>query len=153
VTRARDFYLTLFEEFPAMIWRAGTDGQSRWVLSVGRPFSGLEGEFAGFIGSCYDIIERKMQEEELSYLAMHDPLTGMSNRRMLEVVLPRLIEQTELGRFSALFFIDLDNFKLVNDNFGHNVGDELLIGTDSQKTAQRRGFTGQVGWRRICHPS
>jgi len=189
VTRARDFYLTLFEEFPAMIWRAGTDGQfnyfnqawlaftgkaveeqrgfgwaalvheadrerffrlyniaikeqkafeiefrlkrhdgqSRWVLSVGRPFSGLEGEFAGFIGSCYDITERKMQEEELSYLAMHDPLTGMSNRRMLEVVLPRLIEQTELGRFSALFFIDLDNFKLVNDNFGHNVGDELLI--------------------------
>jgi len=189
VARARDFYLTLFEEFPAMIWRAGTDGQFnyfnhawlaftgrpfeeqigfgwaagmpeadrqrflnlyatavkeqksfeiefrlrrydgeyRWVLCVGRPFSGLEGEFAGFIGSSYDITERKMQEEELSYLAMHDPLTGLPNRRMLEVVLPRLIEQTELGKFSALFFIDLDNFKLVNDNFGHNVGDGILV--------------------------
>ncbi|MGB9894185.1 MAG: sensor domain-containing diguanylate cyclase, partial [Candidatus Saccharicenans sp.] len=167
VSRARDFYLTLFEEFPALIWRSGPDGkfdyfnrawlaftgkdqeeqkgmgmaqnipnpdrerffrvyeaavrdqkafeiefrlkrhdnQYRWVLCVGRPFSGLDGEFAGFIGSCYDITERKMQEEELSYLAMHDPLTGLPNRRMLEVVLPRLIQQTELGKFSALFFM------------------------------------------------
>jgi len=189
VSRARDFYLTLFEEFPAMIWRSGPDGQFdyfnrawiaftgknleeqkgmgwaqnvpiadrerffkvydtavkeqkafeiefrlkryddqyRWVLCVGRPFSGLEGVFAGFIGSCYDITERKMQEEELSYMAMHDPLTGLPNRRMLEVVLPRLIQQTELGKFSALFFMDLDNFKLVNDNFGHHVGDGLLV--------------------------
>jgi diguanylate cyclase (GGDEF)-like protein/PAS domain S-box-containing protein len=189
VSRARDFYLTLFEEFPAMIWRAdpagrfnyfnrawlaftgrsleeekdlgwlagvpqadqerflkvyGTalaerkafeiefrlkryDQQWRWVLCVGRPFSGLEDEFAGFIGSCYDITERKMQEEKLAELAMHDPLTGLPNRRMLEVILPRLIEETELGKTSALFFIDLDNFKEVNDNFGHQVGDELLI--------------------------
>jgi len=189
VARARDFYLTLFEEFPAMIWRAGTDGQFnyfnqawlaftgksaeeqkgdgwsslmheddrqrfssvygsavgeqrafeiefrlrrhdgqyRWVLCVGRPFYGLDGEFAGFIGSCYDITERKTLEDQLSYLAMHDPLTDLPNRRMLEVVLPRTIQQAESGRSSSLFFIDLDNFKLVNDNFGHNVGDELLV--------------------------
>jgi diguanylate cyclase (GGDEF)-like protein/PAS domain S-box-containing protein len=189
VARARDFYLTLFEEFPAMIWRAGTDGQFnyfnqawlvftgisaeeqrgsgwsmlmaeddrrrfsavydtavkeqrafeiefrlrrhdgeyRWVLCVGRPFSGLDGEFAGFIGSCYDITERKTLEEQLSYLAMHDPLTRLPNRRMLDVVLPRMIEETEHGRSSSLFFIDLDNFKQVNDNFGHNLGDEILV--------------------------
>ncbi|MBC7363792.1 MAG: diguanylate cyclase [Candidatus Aminicenantes bacterium] len=189
VSRARDFYLTLFEEFPAMIWRADQAGrfnyfnrawlaftgrsleeekdlgwlagvpqadqerflkvygaalaerrtfeiefrlkrhdqQWRWILCVGRPFSGLEDEFAGFIGSCYDITERKMQEEKLAELAMHDPLTGLPNRRLLEVILPRLIEETELGKTSALFFIDLDNFKEVNDNFGHQVGDELLI--------------------------
>ncbi|MCX8160150.1 MAG: diguanylate cyclase [Candidatus Saccharicenans sp.] len=189
VKRARDFYLTLFEEFPAMIWRAGTDGrfdyfnrawltftgrtleeeaglgwlqnlteadkkrfqlsyesalqnrrpfevefrmrrfdgQVRWVLCVGRPFNGLDGEFAGFIGSCYDITERKNQEEQLAYQALHDPLTGLPNRRMLEVILPRLIEESEQGKFSALFFIDLDNFKLVNDNFGHHVGDSLLV--------------------------
>jgi len=189
VARARDFYLTLFEEFPAMIWRAGADGQFnyfnrawlaftgkmveeqlgygwaqalpesdrerffrvyetaiqeqkafeiefrlrrydgqyRWVLCVGRPFRGLEEEFAGFIGSCYDITERKIHEQELAHLAMHDPLTGLPNRRMLEVILPRLIEQTEMGKYSALFFMDLDNFKLVNDNFGHHVGDSLLV--------------------------
>ncbi len=189
VARARDFYLTLFEEFPAMIWRAGADGQFdyfnrawlvftgknaeeekgfgwasgvpeadrerfiniyaeaikekkafeielrlrrydgqfRWVLNVGQPFYSLEGDFAGFIGTCYDITERKMQEEQLSYLAMHDPLTGLPNRRMMEVVMPRLVEQTELGVNSALFFIDLDNFKQVNDKFGHVIGDELLI--------------------------
>jgi diguanylate cyclase (GGDEF) domain len=46
---------------------------------------------------------------------------------MLEVILPRLIEQTEMGKYSALFFMDLDNFKLVNDNFGHHVGDSLLV--------------------------
>lgn len=189
VKRARDFYLTLFEEFPAMIWRAGTDGrfdyfnqawlaftgrkleeetglgwlqnlpeadqkrfqlsyeaalqnrkpfevefrmkrfdgQVRWFLCVGRPFNGLDGEFAGFIGSCYDITERKNQEEQLAYQALHDPLTGLPNRRMLEVILPRLIEESEQGKSSALFFIDLDNFKLVNDNFGHHVGDSLLV--------------------------
>ncbi|HAR35909.1 MAG TPA: GGDEF domain-containing protein, partial [Acidobacteria bacterium] len=54
-------------------------------------------------------------------------LTGLPNRRMLEVVLPRLIEETGLGKTSALFFIDLDNFKLVNDHFGHHVGDSLLV--------------------------
>ncbi len=189
VKKARDFYLTLFEEFPSMIWRATTDGrfdyfnlawltftgrkpeeeiglgwlqnlpesdrnrflvsyeealelrkpfevefrmrrfdgQIRWVLCAGRPFSGLDGEFAGFIGSCYDISERKNQEEQLAYQALHDPLTGLPNRRMLEVVLPRLIEESEQGKSSALFFIDLDNFKLVNDNFGHHVGDSLLV--------------------------
>lgn len=189
IKRARDFYLTLFEEFPAMIWRSGTDGQFnyfnrawlaftgrkveeevglgwaqnlpdsdrkrfflvyepalqnrkpfevefrmrrvdgqyRWVLAVGRPFNGLEGEFAGFIGTCYDITERKNQEEQLAYQAMHDPLTGLPNRRMLDLVLPRLIEEAESGKTSALFFIDLDNFKLVNDNFGHHVGDSLLV--------------------------
>ncbi|MCR4408968.1 MAG: diguanylate cyclase [Candidatus Saccharicenans sp.] len=189
IKRARDFYLTLFEEFPAMIWRAGTDGrfdyfnrawlaftgrtaeeeaglgwlqnlpepdkkrfqlsyesalkdrrpfevefrmkrfdgQVRWVLCVGRPFNGLDGEFAGFIGSCYDITERKNQEEQLAYQALHDPLTGLPNRRMLEVILPRLIEESAQGKSSALFFIDLDNFKLVNDNFGHHVGDSLLV--------------------------
>jgi diguanylate cyclase (GGDEF)-like protein/PAS domain S-box-containing protein len=189
IARARDFYLTLFEEFPAMIWRATADGQFdyfnrawlvftgqsleeqkgfgwargvpetdrerfinvyaeairekkafeielrlrrydgqfRWVLNLGQPFYSLEGDFAGFIGTCYDITERKMQEEELSYLAMHDPLTGLPNRRMMEVVMPRLVEQTELGISSALFLMDLDNFKQVNDRFGHMVGDELLI--------------------------
>lgn len=189
IKRARDFYLTLFEEFPAMIWRDGTDGrfdyfnrawlaftgrtseeeaglgwlqnlpepdkkrfqlsyesalqdrrpfevefrmkrfdgQVRWVLCVGRPFNGLDGEFAGFIGSCYDITERKNQEEQLAYQALHDPLTGLPNRRMLEVILPRLIEESAQGKSSALFFIDLDNFKLVNDNFGHHVGDSLLV--------------------------
>ena len=63
----------------------------------------------------------------MSYLAMHDPLTGLPNRRMMEVVMPRLVEQTELGINSVLFLMDLDNFKQVNDRFGHMVGDELLI--------------------------
>lgn len=189
IKRARDFYLTLFEEFPAMIWRAGTDGQfnyfnkawlnftgrsfdqerglgwmqllpeadrerfrqsfdtalqrqepfqiefhlrrfdgqERWMLGTGRPFQNLDGEFAGLIGSCYDINERKDYEEQLAYQVLHDPLTGLPNRRMLEVMLPRLIEESEQGKPSALFFIDLDNFKLVNDTFGHHVSDSLLV--------------------------
>jgi len=189
VSRARDFYLTLFEEFPTMIWRAGADGKfnyvnrawvgftgrrmedelgdgwihsviaedldrfqkifqeafsarkpfetefrirrhdgrSRWVLNVGRPFTDLDGNFAGYIGSCYDIQDRKAHEQEMYYQATHDALTGLPNRRVFEVALQRVVAKTGRGEISAVLVMDLDRFKEINDRFGHNAGDRVLI--------------------------
>jgi diguanylate cyclase (GGDEF)-like protein/PAS domain S-box-containing protein len=74
-----------------------------------------------------DVTERREFENRLVYLASHDHLTGLFNRRRFEEeVSQRLAETSRHGGVGALLWIDLDNFKAVNDSFGHRVGDELL---------------------------
>lgn len=73
-----------------------------------------------------DISERKSIAERLQYLATHDSLTGLPNRYFLEEALKRTIVKSKRGTSSALLFVDIDNFKLINDNYGHSSGDQLL---------------------------
>lgn len=74
-----------------------------------------------------EITERKQLEDKLTYLAYHDSLTHLGNRRMLIKEFPRIIEKAqERNEAIALFYIDGDNFKQVNDVYGHDVGDEFL---------------------------
>ena len=74
-----------------------------------------------------DVTERREFENRLVHLASHDHLTGLFNRRRFEEeVSQRLAETSRHGGVGALLWIDLDNFKAVNDSFGHRVGDELL---------------------------
>jgi diguanylate cyclase (GGDEF)-like protein len=75
-----------------------------------------------------ELAERKVMEARLQYLVAHDDLTGLSNRRRLEQALDHAIhEAQENHHSSALFYIDLDQFKVVNDLEGHVVGDRLLV--------------------------
>jgi diguanylate cyclase (GGDEF)-like protein/PAS domain S-box-containing protein len=77
--------------------------------------------------SIKDITERKKQQDVIQHLAYHDPLTGLPNRRLL---LDRLQQALASARrhahFGAVLFIDLDNFKKINDSLGHSVGDKVL---------------------------
>ncbi|MHC3994105.1 bifunctional diguanylate cyclase/phosphodiesterase [Thiomicrolovo sp. ZZH C-3] len=74
------------------------------------------------------VLKREQNREKLSFLAFHDPLTGLVNRAMLEERLKHLIARSERsGRNAALFFIDLDRFKYLNDTYGHATGDRLLV--------------------------
>ncbi|MHB0998440.1 MAG: histidine kinase N-terminal 7TM domain-containing diguanylate cyclase [Armatimonadota bacterium] len=189
IIKSRDYYLQLFEAFPALIWRSGidskrdyfnktwldftgrtfeqeigdgwadnihqddiakcintylsastrcdifdieyrlrrADGEYRWIADYGRPFYDINGIFSGYIGSCYDITERKQHTEQLDYLAMHDALTGLPNRRVLEETINRVIARAKRGIPSVLLFVDLDYFKEINDTQGHQAGDQILI--------------------------
>ncbi|MVV49323.1 GGDEF domain-containing protein [Pseudomonas sp. PB120] len=71
--------------------------------------------------------ERYRREKRIARLAARDPLTALYNRRALEVRAPRLLDEVSTERPGALLLIDIDNFKLVNDLFGHTAGDQLLV--------------------------
>ena len=104
------------------------DGSVRWVLERGQGIFDEQGEVAFLDGVICDITDRKAAEEQLAFLAYHDPLTGLPNRMLfrehLDVALSRA---ARAATGVAVCFVDLDGFKLVNDSFGHAIGDELLI--------------------------
>ncbi|MHB8985353.1 MAG: sensor domain-containing protein [Eubacteriales bacterium] len=79
------------------------------------------------IASFVDISNIKQGEAQLKYLATHDYLTSIPNRYSFEESLKKAVAKAKRGRESALLFLDIDNFKLVNDTKGHAAGDDLLI--------------------------
>jgi|GEM_PF-4483973 len=103
------------------------DGKTRIISKNSDLLRDENNEIIGGIESFEDITEKKEQEERLAYLAGHDPLTGLPNRRSLESALERATARARRGTISTLLFIDLDNFKQVNDTLGHKIGDEVLI--------------------------
>ncbi len=87
-----------------------------------------EGHIEGIVASVKDITDERALVAQLSHQALHDPLTGLANRALLQDRLSRAIEtRARRGGTNALFLIDLDDFKGVNDTLGHHVGDELLV--------------------------
>ena len=74
-----------------------------------------------------DIAERRRLESDLEFLAEHDPLTKLFNRRRLPLAVREAVAAAKDGRPGALLYIDLDNFKVVNDTLGHEAGDRLLL--------------------------
>jgi diguanylate cyclase (GGDEF)-like protein/PAS domain S-box-containing protein len=98
-----------------------------------------EGKLLGYLTSSRDISERKRAEQEIERLAFYDPLTALPNRRLLMDRLQHaLAVARRSGHYGALFFIDLDFFKHLNDARGHAVGDELLVQVATRFQAQLR---------------
>lgn len=87
----------------------------------------LEQEEPYYIGLFSDITEAKQHQQQLQYLAFHDPLTDTANRSLLTRLLKERISNNQLGEKIAICYIDLDNFKWINDQYGHHVGDQLLV--------------------------
>jgi diguanylate cyclase (GGDEF)-like protein/PAS domain S-box-containing protein len=119
------------------------NGATSWWHVRMVPHLDSDGLVSGVVAATRDLSELKAAESLLAHQALHDPLTGLANRLALtnriDVALSQLQEHT--GRV-ALLFVDLDNFKLVNDSKGHEVGDQLLVQVASRLTqATRRADT------------
>ncbi|MDO9422499.1 MAG: EAL domain-containing protein [Herminiimonas sp.] len=104
----------------------------------------VDGSGAGhFVGVLYDVTQIKRYQEDLEHQANYDTLTGLANRNLLnERTQQALIQARRHDQFLSLVFIDLDNFKLVNDSMGHGAGDELIANVGSRlQTCIRDGDT------------
>ncbi|BBI31020.1 sensor domain-containing protein [Cohnella abietis] len=127
------FYVKMWEKIHAYgfwqgeIWNKRKTGElyPEWLsITTLRDENGF---ITNYIGMFTDITERKQSEENLKYLAHFDKLTGLPNRTLLsELVHEASAKATKTNRKLAVFFIDLDRFKMVNDSLGHNMGDKLL---------------------------
>ncbi|NMM76689.1 EAL domain-containing protein [Acidovorax sp. SRB_24] len=116
--------------------RRGADGHAVWVSVSGEPIHDAAGRFTGYRGVARNINARKQAEAQIERLAFYDELTGLPNRRLLLDRLDCAVTAcTRDGSHGALLFLDLDNFKGVNDTLGHEWGDRLLVQVGARLTA------------------
>ncbi len=110
------------------IWNRRKNGETypQW-LTITAVKSSDNGIISHYVSTQTDITERKITEERIHQLAFYDPLTQLPNRRLLHERLKHGIEVSHrTGNLMAVLMLDLDEFKAVNDTFGHTAGDELL---------------------------
>jgi diguanylate cyclase (GGDEF)-like protein/PAS domain S-box-containing protein len=103
------------------------DGRTVWVRNESVLFEDANRSryWQGFI---IDVTERKQMEEQLKHQALHDPLTGLPNRTLfLERLKEALARTHRRDDLAAVLFLDLDNFKVINDSLRHEIGDQLLV--------------------------
>lgn len=124
-----------------------TPGGVKWLLARGKAQVDGAGRPVRMAGSITDISERKKSEDAVEYLAYHDPLTSLANRTALNNKLRAVLAAPAGGPRGAVVFIDLDNFKVINDTFGHSYGDRLLIEVSRmlQRIDGGRHFIARVG--------
>src|SRR5207247_1535669 len=123
------------------------DGSAVWVLENIAMLEGSEAEIIE--GTIIDVTDRKTAQEEMEYQAYHDVLTGLPNRLLFrDRISMSLAHARRATRAVAIMFLDVDDFKAVNDSLGHTVGDHLLQAVASRLIACLRAEAkaARMGW-------
>lgn len=134
------------------------DGEIFWLQTNKVPLKNIQGKVIGIMGSYTDITERKKYQHLIERQARFDHLTGLPNRLALQEKLDKSstteqrvekqnVKNSNIVMYSGLLFIDLDQFKTINDSLGHKVGDELLKDVSKRIVAstQNKGFVVRLG--------
>lgn len=134
-----DFYADLWrtiaagQEWRGEICNRTKDGREYWAMTSISPILDEKGRIRHYVGVAEDITKKIIQEEHIKFLALHDALTGLPNRNLFMDRLAHAISIAERHKTSTvIMYVDLDDFKKVNDQFGHQAGDAVL------KEASRR---------------
>ena len=138
------FHLSARFPFSDVIVRPASEQDVHWSLS-GNPIFDDRGRFLGFRGIGTDLTEQRRSEQEITRLARFDSLTGLPNRALMRQTLEEALRNAaHRQKGCALFLIDLDRFKNVNDTLGHPIGDALLR-LVAERLKSVMGNHGQVG--------
>lgn len=132
-THPKDYFSDMYHTIASgKVWHGelcdrDRSGNIYWVDTTIVPYMGDDGKPTQYISMSSDITSRKLSEAQIFNLAFYDPLTNLPNRRLLNDRLGQALAASKRsGFFGALMFLDLDNFKPLNDEHGHAVGDLLL---------------------------
>jgi len=131
------------------VWNVRKNGEVFPMrLSLNAVYDQRHGAIDHYVGVFNDISPHKANEERLKFLATHDPLTGLPNRAEFErFCLEGMARARRRGLRLAVLYLDLDNFKPVNDTYGHAIGDELLktIGTRMKQVVRETDVVARIG--------
>ena len=107
--------------------RGARPNETLWISQNAWAISDADGAILFYEGALLDSSERKAAEARIAHLAQHDGLTGLANRTLFQQKLDVVVQQAAAGKPAALYCLDLDRFKEVNDALGHGAGDLLLL--------------------------
>jgi diguanylate cyclase (GGDEF)-like protein/PAS domain S-box-containing protein len=147
--RTLNFHLSTRSSFSDLAVQAAIDdAEERWWSISGTPIFTDNGRFEGYRGSGTDLTEMRKSQHELSQLAQFDQLTGLFNRVQIKATMDQLLAgQHGRAKPCALFMLDLDRFKSVNDTLGHPIGDALLrqVAKRLELAVGDKGRVGRLG--------